>query len=264
MDRPVRLMAAVLLIASSMLLHPALGHAATEVDLALVLAVDISNSMDLDEQELQRQGFVEAFRSPLVHRAISNGMLGRISVTYMEWAGSSIQHLVVPWTEIGGPEDALRLADRLDQAPIGRGPRTSISGAIDASMKLLNGSNVETVRRVIDISGDGANNQGRSVTHARGEALAQGVTINGLPIMLKRPTSLWDVENLDEHYRDCVIGGPGAFMIPVRERHQFAEAIKTKVIREISGLPADTLVVAAQIQSERRSNCDIGLNPWAN
>jgi Protein of unknown function (DUF1194) len=264
MLRPVRLIAAILMAALAVPLNPALGHAASEVDLALVLAVDISNSMDPEEQELQRQGFVEAFRSPLVHKAIGSGMLGRISITYMEWAGSSIQYLVAPWTEIGDAEDALRFADLLAQAPVHRGPRTSISGAIDASMKLLNGSNVEAVRRVIDISGDGVNNQGRSVTQARDEALAQGVTINGLPIMLKRPTGSWDVENLDEHYRDCVIGGPGAFMIPVRERHQFAEAIKTKIIREIAGLAPKALVVPTQVQPQRRTNCEIALSPWAN
>jgi hypothetical protein len=263
MPHSVRLVSA-LLIAVAIMLFGSDRTRAAEVDLALVLAVDISMSMDPEEQELQRQGFVAAFRSPLVHSAISAGMLGRVLVTYMEWAGSSVQYLVVPWTEIGGAEDALRFADRLAEAPIRRGPRTSISGAIDASMKLLNTSNAEALRRVIDISGDGANNQGRSVTQARDEALAQGVTINGLPLMLKRPAaSSWDVESLDEHYRDCVIGGPGAFMIPVRERHQFAEAIKTKIIREIAGWLPDALLIPTQAQPSR-SNCDVVLNPWGN
>jgi hypothetical protein len=264
MVRHTRLLTSVLALVGALMLHGGTSRAATEVDLALVLAVDISNSMDPEEQELQRDGFVEAFRSPVVHSAISSGVLGRIAVTYMEWAGSTIQHVVTPWTEIGGPEDALRFADRLDQAPIRRGPRTSISGAIDASMKLLSSSKVEAVRRVIDISGDGVNNQGRSVTQARDAALAQGVTINGLPLMLQRPTGSWDVQNLDEHYRDCVIGGPGAFMIPVRERHHFAEAIKTKIIREIAGLARDARVVPTQVQPERRTNCDIAVSPWAN
>jgi hypothetical protein len=118
------------------LLHPILGHAA-EADRALVLAVDISNSMDPEEQELQRQGFVEAFRSPLVHNAIRNGMLGRVAVTYMEWAHSTIHHVVVPWTEIETAEDAVSFADRLAGALIRRSPRTSISGAIDFSVGLL-------------------------------------------------------------------------------------------------------------------------------
>jgi hypothetical protein len=228
--------AIVTLTVLSLFIHLNPAKARSEVDLALVLAVDISNSMDPVEHELQRQGFVEAFQSNLVHNAIGSGMLGRIAVVYLEWAGSPIQYITVPWMEIGGPEDALSFAARLSKAPIRRGPRTSISGAIDASMKRLSESNTEAVRRVIDISGDGVNNQGRSITQAREEALNQGVIINGLPLLLNRPRNYSDVENLDDYYRDCVIGGPGAFMIPVRERHQFAEAIKTKIIREIAGL----------------------------
>jgi Protein of unknown function (DUF1194) len=223
----------------------------TEVDLALVLAVDISGSMDPEEQKLQREGFIEAFRSPLVHDAVANGMLGRIAVVYMEWAGSSVQYVVVPWTLIEGPKGATDFADRLALAPIRRGPRTSISGAIDSSVKLLEETNLEAVRRVIDISGDGINNQGRSLPQARDEALAQGITINGLPLMLKRPTSSWNIEGLDLYFRDCVIGGPGAFMIPVRERHQFAEAIKTKIIREIAGRTPKAILVPAQVQPSR-------------
>jgi hypothetical protein len=261
MLRSVRLVAAALVLLGGLMLQAGAGRAGTEVDLALVLAVDISNSMDPEEQDLQREGFIAAFRSPLVHHAISSGMLGRVTVVYLEWAGSSIQYVTVPWTEIEGPEDALSFADRLSQAPIRRGPRTSISGAIDTSMKLLATSGVEAVRQVIDISGDGSNNQGRSLAQAREEALAQGVTINGLPIMLKRATNSWEVEHLDEYYRDCVIGGPGAFMIPVRERAQFAEAIKTKLIREIAGLAADATVVPVQAQ-ERRTNCETSMRDW--
>jgi hypothetical protein len=256
--------AAVAMIALNLLIQVSPAKAQSEVDLALVLAVDISNSMDPEEQELQRRGFVEAFRSPLVHNAIGSGMLGRIAVVYLEWAGPTIQYVTVPWTEIGGPEDSLSFADRLSQAPIRRGPRTSISGALDASIKLLRESKVEAVRRVIDISGDGVNNLGRSITQARDEALAQGVVINGLPLLLKRQANSWDVDNLDDYYRDCVIGGLGAFMIPVRERHQFAEAIKTKIIREIARVAPEILIVPTQAQSERRTNCEMGANPWGN
>jgi len=229
--------------------------AATEVDLALVLAVDISNSMDREEQELQRRGFVEAFRSPQVHDAITGGALGRIAVVYMEWAASYRRNVVVSWTVVDGPEGAAVFANRLEQAPIDRGPRTSISGAIDYSVELLRDSGVEAVRQVIDISGDGANNQGRTVTEARNEALAKGITINGLPIMLKRASSYWDVAELDLYYRDCVIGGPGAFLVPVRERHQFAEAIRTKIIREIAGYE-EPLIKRAQ--AEMPTNCLVG------
>jgi hypothetical protein len=250
---PFRLGVAALLL--SLALAPARAGA-SEVDLALVLAVDISNSMDLEEQALQREGFVEAFRSPVVHDAIRKGTIGRIAVIYMEWAGVATQHVVVPWTVIGDSGGALDFADRLAAQPTRRAPRTSISMAIDFSVMLLDGSNVEAIRRVIDVSGDGANNQGRLVTQARDEALGRGIVINGLPIMLKRGGS-WDVEQLDLYYRDCVIGGPGAFMVPVRERHQFVEAIKTKLVREIAGL-ADPEPLLKRAQAEPRVNCLAG------
>jgi hypothetical protein len=243
-------------LASAGLLRPPPARGSTEVDLALVLAVDISNSMDREEQELQRTGFIEAFRSPEVHDAIRSGTLGRIAVTYLEWAGVTRQTIVVPWTTIEGAEGAVEFAEQLASAPIQRGPRTSISGAIDFSVRLLEDIPVEPLRRVIDISGDGANNQGRLVTQARDDALSRDITINGLPIMLKRAVGYWDVAELDLYYRDCVIGGPGAFMIPVRERQQFAEAIKTKIIREIAGLAADAEVVP--VQAQPRASCLAG------
>jgi hypothetical protein len=248
-------------LACAFLTAPLQAQTNTEVDLALVLAVDISNSMDPEEQELQRSGFVEAFRSPLVLDAIQAGMLGRIAVSYMEWAGSSRQTLVVPWTIIEDHESAGEFAERLERAPTQRAPRTSISGAIDFGMRLLEGSAVEPMRQVIDISGDGANNEGRPVTLARDEALARGITINGLPIMLNRARGYWDVENLDDYYRDCVIGGSGAFMVPIRERQQFAQAIKTKIIREIASRDDSARLAPAQIGGS--TNCLAGgMRDW--
>ncbi len=241
-----------LLLILSALLSSAQAQAPVEVDLALVLAVDISGSMDPEEQALQREGFVEAFRSPLIHEAIRDGSLGRIAVVYLEWAGTPSQQVAVPWTIIEGAEGAIAFADQLARSRIWRAPRTSLSGAIDRSVKLLEESRVEPVRRVIDISGDGANNQGRPVLEAREEALAKGITINGLPLMLKRPNSI-DSENLDTYYRDCVIGGPGSFMIPIRERQQFAEAIRTKLIREIAGHFVEPVIVPAQ--ADRPVDC---------
>jgi hypothetical protein len=237
---------AALLSLSVFLSSLSAARAEGEVDLALVLAVDVSRSMDPDEQELQRQGFVEAFRSPLVHDAIRNGMLGRITVTYMEWSGERNQSVVVPWTIIDGPEGAVEFSDRLARAPIGRIFQTSISGAIDFSVGLLDQTGVDSLRRVIDISGDGPNSSGRNVTLSRDEATARDITINGLPIMLKRPSGFGDMEHLDLYYRDCVIGGQGAFLVPVRERPQFVEAIKSKIIREIAGLEPEPLVQRAQ------------------
>jgi hypothetical protein len=229
------------------------ARAQTEVDLALVLAVDVSRSMDPDEQELQREGFVEAFRSPLVHDAIRHGMLGRVAVTYMEWSGDTDQKVVVPWMVIEGAEGALEFSDRLSRIPPGRIWRTSISAAIDFSVRLLETSGFEAARRVIDISGDGPNSSGRMVEQARDEAVAKGITVNGLPIMLKRPSGFGDMENLDLYYRDCVIGGVGAFLVPVRERQHFAEAIKTKIIREIAGIEPGPRLQKAQ--AETRIDC---------
>jgi len=244
------------LMAASLWLPGSAALAETEVDVALVLAVDVSRSMDPDEQELQRQGFIEAFRSAQVHDAIRNGMLGRIAVTYFEWSGVDYQQVIVPWTVIDGPEAAMKFADGLVDNPIGRLRRTSISGAIDFGAKLLDQTGLEPIRRVIDISGDGPNSSGRGVAAARDEAVAKGITINGLPIMLKRPTGFGDMENLDLYYKACVIGGEGAFLVPVRERQQFAEAIRTKIIREIAALPVPSLI--QKVQADPPFSCQEG------
>ncbi len=248
-----RLLGVLAFMAASLWLSAPGASAETEVDVALVLAVDVSRSMDPEEQELQRQGFMEAFRSPQVHDAIRNGMVGKIIVTYVEWSGVEYQQVIVPWTIIDGPESAMKFADGLGHTPIGRLRRTSISGAIDFGVKLLEQTGVEPIRRVIDISGDGPNSSGRGVTAARDEALAKGITINGLPIMLKRPSGFGDMEHLDLYYKNCVIGGEGAFLVPVRERQQFADAIRTKIIREIAALPATPLIQT--VQAEPPINC---------
>lgn len=257
-----------LFIAGLLLFGARTARAETEVDLALVIAVDVSYSMDPDEQELQRRGFVEAFRSPLVHDAIRRGMLGRIAVVYMEWAGANDQQIVVPWTLIDDPESAIAFAGIVAEKPTRRASRTSISGAIDFGVKLLEDSGFASTRQVIDISGDGPNNQGRVVTTARDQALEKGLTINGLPIMLKAPGP-WDIEDLDIYYRDCVIGGQGAFMVPVRDRDQFVQAVKTKILLEVAGhRPAEPLIKRAQGGEARRVNCMAGelkmQNRWGN
>jgi hypothetical protein len=243
-------------------LGPSPARADVEVDLALVIAVDISYSMDPEELALQRQGFAEAFRTAIVHQAIRGGMLGRIAVTYMEWAGAWDQRVMVPWTVIEDEQSAMSFAAKVEAVPVRRAQRTSISGAIDAAVKLLGQSGVDAVRRVIDVSGDGANNQGRPVTQARDEALAQGITVNGLPVMLKRPGYL-DIPDLDIYYRDCVIGGPGHFMEPARSREHFQQAIRTKIIREVANLaPPEPLIRLAQAGGERRADCLVGETQW--
>lgn len=256
-----RLRLALCLGALALLGAPA-ARADTEVDLALVIAVDISYSMDIDELALQRQGFADAFRSALVHDAIRRGLLGKIAVAYFEWAGSWDQRVIVPWTVLDGPQSAEAFAEKVAAQPVRRAQRTSISGAIEFGAKLIGQSGVDAARRVIDISGDGPNNQGRPVTVARAEALAQGITINGLPIMLKAPGYL-DIPALDAYYKDCVIGGQGAFVVPVRERDQFMPAIKTKILLEIAGAaPPSALVQPAQ--ADERSDCMVGETQWRN
>ena len=236
------------------------ARAETEVDLALVVAVDISFSMDTDEQALQREGFAEAFRSRLVHDAIRGGVLGRIAVTYMEWAGANDQKIIVPWTILDNPEGLLSFADKIASTPLSRAQRTSISSAIDFGARLLDESGVLASRRVIDVSGDGPNNQGRSVEEARNDAIAKGITVNGLPIMLRKPGYL-DIAELDIYYKDCVIGGQGAFMVPVRERDQFINAIKTKILLEIAALEPPRPLIE-RIQNIPRANCFTGEMQW--
>ncbi|AOO84209.1 DUF1194 domain-containing protein [Bosea vaviloviae] len=235
---------------------------AEEVDVALVLALDVSYSMDIDELALQRNGYIEAFRSKELHNAIAKGAIGKIAVTYFEWAGGDFQHIVKSWTIIDTPQSALAFAEELGEAPTRRGRRTSISGAIDLGMALLEKSNVTAMRRVIDISGDGANNDGRPVAAARDAAAAKGVNINGLPIMLKQ-ASYFDIDNLDVYYKDCVITGIGAFVIPIRERHQFVDATRTKLVREIAEMPRDGEALVQKAQSTGQNpSCLAGERQW--
>jgi hypothetical protein len=241
-----------------------------EVDVELVLAVDISYSMDLEEQKLQRDGYIRALTSPDVLQAIRAGQIGKIAVTYFEWAGADVQRVVVPWQIIDGPETADAFVAKLTAAPISRWYRTSVSGAILYGQALLENNGYDAARRVIDISGDGANNQGVAVTVARERALKAGIVINGLPIMINNGRrSVFDMDDLDDYYSDCVIGGPGAFMIAITERDQFVQATRTKILREIASVPDPMLppgvrVIPANTESEsrRKVNCGIGEQQW--
>jgi hypothetical protein len=189
-------------------------------------------------------------------------VLGRIAVTYMEWAGASDQQVVLPWTVLDNSETILAFADRIAAIPLRRAQRTSISGAIDTAARLFENNDLEATRKVIDVSGDGVNNQGRPVIQARDEAVARGITINGLPIMLKQPGYM-DDPNLDIYYRDCVIGGQGAFMIPAREKSQFVQAIKTKILLEVSELPPTGTRLIQPAQGDApRANCFSGETLW--
>lgn len=233
-----------------------------QVDVELVLAVDISYSMDPDELALQRDGYARALTSREFMQALRQGINGKVAVTYFEWAGAFEQKIVVPWRLIDGPEAADSLANEILQAPIRRAARTSISGALLFGMTLFEMSGFRGLRRVIDVSGDGANNHGQLVTVARDEVLSKGITINGLPILLKRPSyTTMDIELLDEYYEDCVIGGPGAFMVPVRDRDKFVEAIRTKLVLEIAGRMPKARVIPVSAKTPRVS-CTIGERIW--
>lgn len=232
------------------------------VDVELVLAVDISYSMDPDELALQREGYAKALTSTEFLNALRQGVHGKVAVIYFEWAGAAEQRVVVPWRVISGPESAGSVADEIMQAPIRRAARTSISGALLFGMKLFDTSGQRGIRRVIDVSGDGANNSGQLVTIARDEVLTRGITINGLPIILKRPSySTMDIELLDEYYEDCVIGGPAAFVVPVRDREKFVEAIRTKLVLEVAMLTPPARIVKASANNPRVP-CTIGERLW--
>ena len=206
------------------------------VDVELVLAVDISYSMDLDELALQREGYAQAIVSKEFLQALKSGPNGKIAITYFEWAASTDQKIIIPWRVIDGPETADAVANEILKTPIRRASRTSISGAINFAMPLFDENPHRGLRRVIDISGDGPNNNGAPVTISRDAAVEKGVVINGLPIMVKEPSySTMDIDNLDLYYEDCVIGGPGSFVVTIKDRDKFKEAIRTKLLLEVAG-----------------------------
>src|SRR4029077_18615983 len=199
------------------------------VNTEVMLAVDVSASMTPDEQALQREGYVQPLSSREFMQALKASGNGRISITYFEWGNVSDQKIILPWRLIDGPQTAGAVAAELARAPYRRSSRTSIWGGLMFAQSLFESSPYRGIRRVIDVSGDGANNDGPLVTLIRDEVLAKGITINGLPIMLNRPNLMnVNVEGLDLYYRDCVIGGPGAFVIPIKEREKVSQAIRNK------------------------------------
>jgi Protein of unknown function (DUF1194) len=232
------------------------------VDVELVIAVDVSYSMDLDELAVQREGYAQAIVSKEFLQALWTGPNAKISLTYFEWSASSDQKIIIPWRVIDGPETADAVANEIMKTPVRRGSRTSISGAILFAMSLFDEDPNRGLRRVIDISGDGPNNNGVPVAGPRDEALAKGTVINGLPIMVKEPSySIMDIDNLDWYYEDCVIGGPGSFVVPIKGRENFKEAIRAKLIREVAeGTPEHRVVPVAE--KEPRVSCTIGERLW--
>lgn len=237
-------------------------EATPSVDVELILAVDVSYSMDMDELAIQREGYAQAIVSKEFLQALKTGPTGKIAVTYFEWAASTDQKIIIPWRVIDGPETADAVANEIMKTPVRRASRTSISGAINFAMPLFDENPYRGLRRVIDISGDGPNNNGAPVVTARDAALEKGVVINGLPIMVKEPSySTMDIDNLDYYYEDCVIGGPGAFVVTIKERDKFKEAIRTKLLLEVAGRTPERRVVPVA-EKEPRVNCLIGEKIW--
>jgi Protein of unknown function (DUF1194) len=203
------------------------GAAETQVDLLLVLAVDASSSVNMYRFELQKKGYAAAFRNPRVLAAIRSGISQAIAVTMHQWTGPRLQVHVVPWMVVKDEASAGALASAIENAPrklFGGG--TSISGSIDYSRLILAQSPFTATRRTIDVSGDGRNNIGRPSRVARDEAVRDGITINGLPILSVEP-------DLDTYYFENVIGGAGAVMVPADSYESFAEAILKKLVIEI-------------------------------
>lgn len=258
------LLVAVLCFAANGWFAPVRALAEVKVDLELVLAVDVSLSMDSYEQKMQLQGYVEAFRDPEIVRAIERGPEKKIAVVFVEWGGVAFQNIKVPWTLIDGPASANRFAEALGQRRLTALPLTSISTALLYSSNLFAANGFTSERQVIDVSGDGPNNQGLLVTDARDAVVEQGITVNGLPVMLRagRAPGFFDLADLDVYYEDCVIGGPGAFIVPVYDEENFAFAIRRKLIREISGAPARVIPAQAAWRSPPRIDCKIGEKLW--
>ena len=234
-----------------------IGARATEVDLLLALAVDVSRSVDQQKFNLQRDGYAAAMTNPRVIQAIRSGRLGRIAICYIEWSGSISQKLLIDWTVVGDAASARRFASQLAEAPRSFADLTSISTGIDFAMAQIERAPFEAKRRVIDISGDGDdNNIGREVTEARDDAIAKGVTVNGIVVLdetlLSEDGSPYQTTELERYYRENVIGGPGAFVLVARDFTEFGKVILNKLIAEIAGLPL-TNTAANHVTKDVRS-----------
>lgn len=237
MLRAIRSIVAVSLTAVSLAISVA--YAAESVDLLLVLAADTSRSVDAEKFQLQRNGYAAAVADPRVQEAIHSGPHGQIAVCFVEWSGTAAQKLVVDWTVIRDAESARQFGSQIIEAPRYFADRTSISGGIDFAVAQLERAPYGSARRTIDVSGDGTNNSGRDVTSARDDAVANGVTINGLVILTGQPLS-WNAEHttppggLDNYYRNNVVGGPGAFVMVAESFGSFGKAIINKMTAEIA------------------------------
>ncbi len=241
------------------------------VDVQLVLAVDVSLSMSHEELQIQRDGYVAALTHESVIRAIEDGAHGRIALAMFEWAGDVSHHLIVPWTVIASRADAEAVAGLIVEQHTNSARRTSISGALDFANDLFAESSFRGLRRVVDISGDGPNNQGSPVVEARDRLVEQGIVINGLPLMTDGGvTTIFDVPDLDVYYANCVIGGAGSFIVPVNDWSQFPEAVRRKLVLELAGPWSPTWqgyverAPVVTVSTAQAYDCLIGEARWMN
>jgi len=254
------------------------AHGGQAVDLALVIATDTSRSIDEQEARLQREGVAAALRHPDIISAIQSGYHRKIGVAYIDWSSSVFTTVVVNWRVISDLASADTYARMLIEAPITLGQRTSISDGLELATRLLSDGTMDAMRRVIDVSGDGPNNHGRTIEEVRNEVVAKGITINGLPILNDRDQfgPGFFLSDLDDYYRGCVIGGPGAFVVVARDFKDFAQAVRRKLIFEIAGRvppepPSKSLRVPVQSVTPSQQfgsgyvyprGCDIGERQW--
>jgi hypothetical protein len=245
----IRLLRTVLTLLALAPVSLTLAQAAEPVDLLLVLASDVSRSVDHPKFLLQREGYASAVSDPQVLDAIRSGPHGKIAVCFIEWSGFGAQKVVIDWSKIDGASTARRFGDQLAEAPRSFADRTSISGGIEFAALQLTRAPFEATRQTIDVSGDGTNNAGRDVRLARDEALAKGITINGLVILSDRQMP-WNAEHtnppggLEKYYRDNVIGGPGSFVLVAEDFQSFGRAIIKKMIAEIAALHIAPRIIA--------------------
>jgi len=240
MSRKFRFVLALLIAIAALPGCPA--RAAERVDLLLVLAADVSRSVDHQKFLLQRDGYAAAVTDPRVLSAIKSGAYGRIALAFVEWSGIGSQQVLIDWTAISNAETAAAFAAKVKEAPRSFADRTSISGGIDFAASLIERASFQAERRVIDVSGDGTNNSGRDVTAARDDVVAKRITINGLVILSEQPLA-WNPTHtnppggLPNYYRDNVIGGPGAFVMVAENFGSFGKAIVNKMVAEIAAAP---------------------------
>jgi hypothetical protein len=242
-----RVVRTVLAIAASMLVLSGAARAAEQVDLMLVLASDVSRSVDTRKFQLQREGYAAALSNPRVVEAIRSGPHGRIAICFLEWSGATSQKLVIDWTIVSDAASARKIGDQMLELPRSFADRTSISAGLEFAMSQLEHAPFEAPRRTIDVSGDGTNNSGRDIASVRDEVLNKGVTINGLVILSDTPLP-WNPEHtnppggLDEYYRRNVTGGPGSFVMVADNHNSFGQAIVKKMIAEIAWVPPTNIL----------------------